>query len=180
MRLTKVNVAKLSLQDGKSELLTFDETLPGFGVRLRYGGKRTWIVQYRVGSKQRRLSLGSTETIDADEARKRARSALSKVHLGVDPQLEKVNARVQASVTMDSKVDSYVAHLVEKRRKPGFVAEVRRYLRAHWSPLREVALHSITRAMVAARLAGITKNQWSVRSQPRSRRPICFLLLGDR
>ena len=72
MRLTKANVAKLSLPQGKSELLVFDEALAGFGIRLRYGGKRTWIAQYRVGSKQRRLSLGSTETLDAEEARRRA------------------------------------------------------------------------------------------------------------
>ena len=63
--------------------------LPGFGLRLREGGKRTWIVQYRVGAKQRRVTLGTVETLNADEARKRARSALSKVHLGHDPQLEK-------------------------------------------------------------------------------------------
>src|SRR5271165_806421 len=109
MRLTKANVAKLLLPDGKNELLVFDEALAGFGVRLRYGGKRTWIAQYRMGTKQRRLSLGSTETIDADEARKRARSALSKVQLGVDPQTEKVSARLQAAVTVGSTVEKYLS-----------------------------------------------------------------------
>ena len=73
MRLTKANVAKLSLPEGKSELLVFDEALAGFGICLRYGGKRTWIAQYRIGSKQRRMSLGSIETLDAEEARRRAR-----------------------------------------------------------------------------------------------------------
>src|SRR5580658_1632234 len=97
VRLTKANVAKLALPVGKSELLVFDEALAGFGIRLRYGGKRTWIAQYRVGSKQRRLSLGSTETLDAEEARRRARSALSKVNLGIDPQIEKADARIKAS-----------------------------------------------------------------------------------
>ena len=89
MRLTKANVAKLSLPEGKSELLVFDDALAGFGIRLRYGGKRTWIAQYRIGSKQRRMSLGSIETLDAEEARRRAKSALSKVNLGTDPQIEK-------------------------------------------------------------------------------------------
>src|SRR6202050_1672306 len=107
MRLTKANVAKLSLPQGKSELLVFDEALAGFGIRLRYGGKRTWIAQYRVGSKQRRLSLGSTETLDAEEARRRARSALSKVNLGTDPQIEKADARIKASVTIGVTVEIY-------------------------------------------------------------------------
>jgi hypothetical protein len=41
MRLNKVNVACLALPEGKNEVLVFDETLPGFGVRLRAGGKKT-------------------------------------------------------------------------------------------------------------------------------------------
>src|SRR5271156_442929 len=109
MRLTKANVARLSLPEGKSELLVFDEALAGFGIRLRYGGKRTWIAQYLVGSKQRRLSLGSTEILDAEEARRRAKTALSQVHLGTDPQIEKSNARLKASVTMGATVENYLS-----------------------------------------------------------------------
>lgn len=156
MRLTKASVAKLFLPEGKNELLVFDEALAGFGVRLRYGGKRTWIAQYRLGTKQRRLSLGSTETIDADEARKRARAALSKVHLGVDPQTEKIGARLQAAVTLGGTVETYLSRR-QKRLKASFFADVRRYLRVHWSPLHEVAVQSVTRSMIAARLAEISQ-----------------------
>src|SRR5271156_3117744 len=154
MRLTKANVAKLSLPEGKSELLVFDEALAGFGIRLRYGGKRTWIAQYRVGSKQRRMSLGSTETLDAEEARKRAKSALSKVNLGTDPQTERAHGRLKASVTIGVTVETYLARR-EAHLKANHFADVRRYLRVHWAALHEVALHSVTRSMVAARLAEI-------------------------
>jgi hypothetical protein len=41
MRLTRPAVAALTLPAGKSELLVFDDALPGFGVRIRSGGKRT-------------------------------------------------------------------------------------------------------------------------------------------
>src|SRR5271170_5729321 len=154
MRLTKANVAKLALPAGKSELLVFDDALAGFGIRLRYGGKRTWIAQYRIGSKQRRMSLGSTETLDAEEARKLAKSALSKVNLGTDPQTEKAHGRLKASVTIGATVETYLARR-EGRLRPNFLADVRRYLRVHWAPLHEVAVHSVTRSMVAARLAEI-------------------------
>ena len=90
MKLTNESVARLKLQDGKSERLEFDKDLPGFGIRLRGGGKRTWIVQYRLGTKQRRLTLGSLAAIDATEARRRAKSALANVHLGRDPQMQKI------------------------------------------------------------------------------------------
>ena len=83
MKLTKATVQKLALPPGKSELLAFDDALPGFGIRLRAGGKRTWVAQYRIGQKQRRVTLGTPETLDADEARKRARDVLSKVHLAL-------------------------------------------------------------------------------------------------
>jgi integrase len=154
MRLTKANVAKLKMPEGKTDHIEFDDDLAGFGIRLRYGGKRTWLAQYRVGSKQRRLSLGSTEILDAEEARRRARSALSKVNLGADPQIERANARIKASVTIGATVESYLARR-EGRLRPNFLADVRRYLRVHWAPLHEVAVHSVTRSMVAARLAEI-------------------------
>jgi hypothetical protein len=163
VRLTKASVAKLSLPDGKSDLLVFDDDLAGFGLRLRSGGKRTWVAQYRLGTKQRRLSLGSAAAIDADEARKRAKAALSKVALGIDPQIEKNGARVQASVTLGSTADAYLSRWAETRLKPNNFAAECRYLRVHWSPLREVAVQSVTRAMVAARLGQIasTKGPYS-------------------
>jgi integrase len=163
MHLTKASVAKLSLPDGKSDLLVFDDDLAGFGLRLRSGGKRTWIAQYRLGTKQRRLSLGSAAAIDADEARKRAKAALSKVTLGIDPQIEKNGARVQASVTIGSTAETYLSRWAETRLKPNNFAAECRYLRGHWSPLHEVAVQSVTRAMVAARLGQIasTKGPYS-------------------
>jgi integrase len=163
MHLTKASVAKLSLPDGKSDLLVFDDDLAGFGLRLRSGGKRTWIAQYRLGTKQRRLTLGSAAAIDADEARKRAKAALSKVTLGIDPQIEKNGARVQASVTIGSTAETYLSRWAETRLKPNNFADVCRYLRVHWSPLHEVAVQSVTRAMVAVRLGEIagTKGPYS-------------------
>jgi hypothetical protein len=71
LKLTDSAVSGIKLTQGKSELIVFDEILPGFGVRIRAGGKRSWVVQYRNGRQQRRLSLGTVGTIDAAEARKR-------------------------------------------------------------------------------------------------------------
>ena len=64
MRLTRPNVARVVVPPGKTEIIVFDEALPGFGVRVRLGGKRTWIAQYRLGSKQRRVTLGTPNTLE--------------------------------------------------------------------------------------------------------------------
>src|SRR5690349_6460315 len=122
MKLTSESVARLKLHDCKSERLEFDKELPGVGIRLRGGGKRTWIVQYRLGTKQRRLTLGSLAAIDAMEARRRAKSALANVHLGRDPQMQQVETRAQAAVTLGSIVEQYLPR-AKRKLKPRSYAE---------------------------------------------------------
>ena len=157
MRLTKANVGRLTIPEGKTESIVFDEAMSGFGVRLRAGGKRTWIAQYRLGNKQRRLTLGTTETLDESEARRRAKTALSKVHLGHDPQMEKSERRAQASVTLGSVAERYLVY-AEGSLKPRSYLEVKRHLRQHWAPLAERGLVGLTRTDVSARLAAIASD----------------------
>ena len=157
MKLTNESVARLKLQEGKSERLEFDKDLPGFGIRLRGGGKRTWVVQYRLGTKQRRLTLGSLAAIDAIEARRRAKSALANVHLGRDPQMQKVETRAQAAITLGSIVEQYLPR-AKRKLKPRSYAEVERHLNVHWKPLSEMALAKVSRADVATRLNAIASH----------------------
>ena len=156
MRLTKANLARYALPVGKAEALIFDPDLPGFGLRVRAGGKRTWIAQYRLGTKQRRVTLGTTETVEPDEARKRAKEALAKVSLGGDPQTEKRAAREQASVTLGLIVPRYLAY-TSRRHKASHRVGTKHHLEGHWAPLAETGLNQVTRATVSARLAEIAE-----------------------
>ena len=156
MRLTKATLAKLTLPAGKAETIVFDDDMPGFGLRIRAGGKRTWIAQYRLGTKQRRFTLGTSETVDPDKARQLAKATLARVSLGEDPQSVKVEARTQAAVTLGAVVPRYLAH-VEGRQRPGHHADVKRYFDKHWAPFAGLALSSIDRARVAARLSELAK-----------------------
>jgi integrase len=160
MRLTKANIERLALPAGVNDRIVFDAALPGFGLRLRDGGKRSWIVQYRIGTKQRRVTLGTVETLNADEARKRAKSALSTVHLGRDPQLEKAEARALSAVTLGSIVERYLEERAAKRRlKPKTLAEVTRSLREHWKPLHAIPLTKVMRVDIAGQLGRIAKER---------------------
>lgn len=96
MKLTKVNIAKVAVPSGKSEIIEFDDDVPGFGLRVRSGGSATWIFQYRQGSKQRRLSLGSAAAITAQNGRERASELHARVRLGQDPAGEKTESRIRA------------------------------------------------------------------------------------
>ena len=81
MKLTKTALPELALPPGKTDHIEWSEDLfPGFGVRLRGKSKR-FIVQYRVGSQQRRESLGDIRKISIDDARKIARRRFAQVKL---------------------------------------------------------------------------------------------------
>ena len=160
MKFTKASIEELKqrkLPEGKSETIFFDDDLAGFGVRVRAGGKRTWIAQYRLGAKQRRMTLGTLDALDVAKAREHAKTALSKAHLGHDPATEKSELRAQAAVTLGSVVDLYLP-LAEARLKPRSFQEVQRHLRVHWKPLSQQALAKVARADVAARLRSIARD----------------------
>src|SRR4030088_1467697 len=85
VKLTQAKIQGLVLERGKTDQIHFDDDIPGFGLRLRAKGARTWIVQYALGTKQRRMTLGSTKVLDPTKARQLARDLLAKVRLGHDP-----------------------------------------------------------------------------------------------
>jgi hypothetical protein len=147
-------VNRIAIQEGRSEVIVFDEKLPGFGVRVRAGGKRTWIIQYRIGDKQRRVTLGHVGTLTPEKARKQAKIALGKVHLGRDPQTEKFTERARAGVTLRAVVEEYLTH-ARRNLKPRSLMEVERSLTRQWAPLAGAPAHIIDRAAVANRLSSI-------------------------
>ncbi|WP_262273298.1 tyrosine-type recombinase/integrase [Microvirga yunnanensis] len=161
MRLTKPNVARLELPAGRAEAIFFDDSLKGFGVRIRAGGKRTWIVQYRIGTKQRRITLGTVEALDPDRARQAAKDALARAQLGSDPQIEKAEARARASLTMGMVVKRYLDVAAQRQRDRSFKATMR-YLNQLWAPLHEISISRVKRAMVAVRLAEIARDHGPV------------------
>ena len=88
MKLTTAKkVEAIQLPKGKSDYIEFDDDIPGLGLRIREGGSRTWIFQYRIGSKQRRMVLGSAKSaqLNLAEIRKTASKLHGRVVLGQDP-----------------------------------------------------------------------------------------------
>jgi integrase len=154
MELTKQSVAKLELPDGKTDAIFFDDTLPGFGVRLRQGGKAVWVVQYRVAGRTRRESLGDIRKIELEAARKAAKRRFAEVTLGGDPLADKAEARQRDKLTLKVLAERYLAYKKPKLRANSYNAD-ERYLTVHWAPLHGIPLHLIRRRDVAARLGEI-------------------------
>jgi integrase len=154
MKFTKQSIADLSLPEGKTDGIYFDDDMPGFGLRLRAGGRRVWIAQYRTVGRQRRATLGDARKIDLDAARAAAKRRFAEVTLGGDPQAAKVVAAILAKHTLGALADQYLKAKRPKLRPSTYGAD-ERYLTKHWKPLRGTPVHEIKRRDVAARLREI-------------------------
>ncbi len=154
MEFTKTTVAALELPAGKSDLIHFDDALPGFGIRLRAGGKRVWIVQYRAHGRQRRETLGDARRIELKAARAAAHKRFAEVLLGGDPQQDKTEARARAALTFGPLADRYLELKKPIVRANTYVAD-HRYLTGYSKPLRGLPIDAIDRRLIAARLSEI-------------------------
>jgi integrase len=161
MKFTKQSIADLTLPEGKSDAIWFDDTLPGFGVRLRAGGKAVWIVQYRTTKGQRRETLGDVRKIDLETARAAAKKKFAQVLLGGDPQADKAEARQRDKLTLGTVTTRYLAFKKPILRANTYNADYR-YLTQHWKPLHDMPIHAIKRRDVAARLSEITAENGTI------------------
>jgi hypothetical protein len=105
MRLTVKSAEGIKLPKGKIDYIEFDNDVTGFGLRLREGGSRTWIYQYRIGSKQRRMVLGSAKSVPLSLARENASKLEARVKLGGDPAMDKETARREVDNTFGALVE---------------------------------------------------------------------------
>jgi integrase len=165
MKLTAKTTVAAKLPAGKTDLIHFDDALPGFGYRLRLGSgnevRRSWVVQYRRAGATRRLLLGSAEVLNADRARTAAKEILAKVALGEDPQADKIARRAQDEHTLRAVAENYLAAKAKVVR-PNTYRELERFLTGpHFKPLHSMAIDQITRRDVAARVAKITTESGS-------------------
>jgi len=160
MKLTDKTIAALTLA-GKKDAIYFDDSLTGFGYRMRQGagGKvsRSWIAQYRRAGASRRMLIGSAEVVTADQARAKAKKVLAAVALGDDPQAEKAERRTKDQVTMRAVVNEYIAD-----RTSDWRAQTRHgvtlYLTGpYFRTLHGMAVDKITRRDVASRLIAIKR-----------------------
>jgi len=163
MKLTQKVVAGLTLPDGKAEAIFFDETLAGFGLRLRAGGSRTWIFQYKQGLKQRRMAIGSFLAVRAEQARQIAEGLHAKVHLGHDPAGDKLEGRVRAAEIMGAVLKAYMPH-ARARQRDSTLKETERHLLEYCKPLHGLQIAKIDRRVIAARLGEIAATSGSVTS----------------
>ena len=159
MNLTAHSVAALKLPAGENDRIWFDDTVPGFGLRVRGTGGRSWIYQYKIKRKTRRFVIGSASAIKVGRAREIASELHAKVRLGGDPATVRHQQVERASRTFGALVERYLAQQQTELR-PGSFREVNRHLAVHAKPLHALPVDTVDQRTIADRLQRNREKFW--------------------
>ena len=92
-KLTAKSIENTNPNPDRDELL-WDESFPGFGVRVSKKGVKSWVLQYAAPDGRRpRLTLGRVGPITLTQARRIAAQKLHQVASGIDPARERMRRR---------------------------------------------------------------------------------------
>jgi integrase len=130
---------RLACEPDKTETTFWDAGLPGFGLRCRRSGARTWFCQYRVlTGDTRKHALGDPVNVTYADARKTAGQLIAKVKLGGDPagEVAAKKAEVRAAIRLGELIARYEAHQGQ-RLKPRSFEELHRNLHKGATALHE-------------------------------------------
>ncbi len=118
-RITKRTVD--ALQPNGRDFTAWDDTISGFGVRVRPTGTKSYVVVYRAGAGRgapvRRYTIGAVGKITPERARARAKVILGAVAHGHDPANQKTAER--GTPTVAELADAFMADHVRPKRKAG-------------------------------------------------------------
>jgi integrase len=156
MKLDNKAIVEAVLPPGSADHIFWDDDVTGLGLRLREGGSRSFVVQYRADGRTRRASL--PRGIKIADARAAARKLLAKVALGGDPQGEKIAKRKQIAHTFRSVVDAYLAAKQPELRPVSFRISKLYLTGSYFRPLHSLVVNAITRSDVATCIRAIARN----------------------
>jgi integrase len=148
-KVTKRTVDALRPAPGRDHLL-WDDELPGFGVRCRPSGAKSYFLKYRTqGGRQRWLTLGAHGPLTPDQARAKALREKAAIGDGDDPSGERQRKRRENTVA--EVADRYLAEHVAAHNKASTAAEARRIVETRIKPaLGSIKITDLTRADIKA------------------------------
>jgi integrase len=140
----------------RSEYHAWDGQTPGFGVRVRKSGHKTYVLYYRPKNRQRmrKLTIGSADGIPVKEARRQAREYLGEIAAGKDPADKRLAYRTASLRT------AYEAFRVEHlpRVSPEHARHRERIFERHFLPkLGDKVLSEISRGEIKEIIDRIAK-----------------------
>jgi integrase len=119
------------------------------------------VFQYKVGSKNRRIVLGSTSAITVGQAREVAQRLYLRVKRGDDPFSDKATAKKQAAETFKAAMAEYL-EMARKTLRPRTYPDIERHLLKFAKALHELPLAKIARQDIKGVIASVSKNSGEV------------------
>src|SRR5882724_3048325 len=113
-KLTPAFVQKARAESGAERSLFWDTDMPGFGLVVTAAGHRSFIIQYRMKGRSRRMTINGVLGLTA--ARKQARALLGEVAKDRDPLQERRTAASLAEDSFKMIAESYLAREGKKLR----------------------------------------------------------------
>lgn len=117
-------------------------------------GGKSYLVQYTLGGRKRRIPLGSCSAISLADARKTAAKLMGELASGRDPAAERKAAAAPTELTFDALVSEWaLRHLAHRR--PHYASEAARALRYAFAKQLKTPAASVTTKVVRAILNAI-------------------------
>jgi integrase len=138
MALTKRRIDELKFDaSGPAQQIHFDDSLPGFGVRVYPSGRKSFVLWYRTSTGRKRLAvIGGYGEFTLQQARERAQRAMVAVRDGEDPVAERREAKV--GIRMSDFAELYLERHAKPHKKSWREDERRlqRYILPRWGSRR--------------------------------------------
>lgn len=157
MNFTKNEIAKAIAACGdKGDKLFWNDDLTGFGMRVQ-NGTASWIIQFRIGTTQRRMGLGRVANVELDVAVKLAKQHFGSVAGDVDPSATRTKAKTAASKLFGKHIQEFLDFQAQKRRSAQHIAHQATTLQKRCASLHGLAFDDIEQEAVAGVLKTIAK-----------------------
>lgn len=154
VKFTEANVRSFKAPAGKSDHIEFDESMPGFGLRVRASGRKYYIVQYRIGTKAGRTTLGDASKVTLSDAKTHARRIFDLVAAKINPATQRTKAAAKASQTFDRYIDPFLTAF-KSEWATKYYNDNKRALEVHFKGLHSMPLDDIEIENVALELTKV-------------------------
>jgi integrase len=143
MKLVKTRVESAAVPSC-GQVFYWDDELRGFGLRVSASGARSYVAQARVGTRTRRVTIGTHGRWTCEEARRQAREILRDMDLGIDPAEKRQHAAAMG-VTLRTVVTAYLS---DRELKPNSKADIEKHLNTSFADWADRPAAAITRDAV--------------------------------
>jgi integrase len=150
-----------SLPTPQSDIVYWDATLPGFGVKVTPKGRKVFIVLYRTGgagSKLRKYTIGPYGRVTLHQARVAAQKVFTAKLEGRDPAAEKrERKRRLVADRVEDLLETFVQQRLSQNRSGGEIARLlRREIGKAWAgrSIHEIAKRDVVEVVSAIERRG--------------------------